>query len=255
MSGDLTGKFNYTSLIQTLQDNGVNNTTSAARKVGNDNDIDNIKDIDGTEEITIAQSIFNGAFQTEEVNGYNSSVQAAQDESLLPYTGSDADALAMGKVMSDGGGVMELPEIYNDDDYDVVDYDEFYGFEDEDITQTSYTDETEETTDETTSDEEEAADEGLDFEAFKAQYGSTFVTDTISNQTSSDEILANIFNAFDQDSNDYIDDAELASGLYAFQQGQKKDTDTFDVIQNDGEDLIGDDMMNMDMQNDSFNPQ
>ena len=33
MSGDLTGKFNYSSLIRTLKDNGVQNATLAANVI------------------------------------------------------------------------------------------------------------------------------------------------------------------------------------------------------------------------------
>ena len=68
MSGDLTGKFNYSSLIRTLKDNGVQNATIAAKRVGRDNDIDNIKELDKNQEITIAQSIFDNAYTVDATN-------------------------------------------------------------------------------------------------------------------------------------------------------------------------------------------
>ena len=65
MSGDLTGKFNYSSLIRTLKANGVQNATLAAKRVERNNDIENIKEIDKNQEITIAQSIFDNAYMVD----------------------------------------------------------------------------------------------------------------------------------------------------------------------------------------------
>ncbi len=245
MSGDLTGNFDYRSLINTLRDNGVQNTTSAAKKVGRDNDIDNIKDIDGSDEITIAQSIFNNAIQPQG-DGSDTQVQGVSNELLLAYTGENAENIAAGKMMGDGDSVMSLPEIYNDDDYDVVDYDEFYGFTSEEST------ETEEVSAEGEN-SEESENSGLDFEAFKAQYGGQFATDTITDTAAQEEALKQIFGLIDTDSNDYIDNQELAAMYYTAPVNEQKDYGATE--DREGEDLLGGGLMEMDMQNDSFNPQ
>ena len=84
MSGDLTGKFNYSSLIRTLKDNGVQNATLAAKRVGRDNDIENIKELDKNQEITIAQSIFDNAYTVDATNPF----EVQNQTSMFPFDSS-----------------------------------------------------------------------------------------------------------------------------------------------------------------------
>ena len=67
------------------------------------------------------------------------------------------------------------------------------------------------------------------------------------------EVKLHLYNSGnDKDTNDYKNDAELASGLYSAPITQKKDAESTDAAQSENEDVIKDDMMDMDMQNDSF---
>ena len=68
-----------------------------------------------------------------------------------------------------------------------------------------------------------------------------------------EEVSLNLLGSeYNKDANDYKNDAELASGLYSTPITQRKDTESTDVPVPENEDAIKDDMMDMDMQNDSF---
>lgn len=243
---DLSGKFDYSALRRELKDGGVKNMymNSALRKVAADNDIDNIKSIDGSEEIKIAQSIFNNALLAQ---GINSSVDMANNEALLPYTNQDIEGIAAGKIMGDGDNVMDLPEIYNDEDYEVVDYDDFYGFPTEETSEES---ETKDSNDKNNKQEDE-----LDFDAFKDKYANSFQTGTIANEAAQNEALKKIFGMLDVDSSDTLSKTELSGAYYSSMFNQERNLNDINSMPQEGQDPLGGDMMNMDMQNDSFNPQ
>lgn len=245
MSGDLTGKFNYSSLIRTLKDNGVQNATLAAKKVGRDNDIENIKELDKNQEITIAQSIFDNAYTVDATNPF----EVQNQTSMFPFDSSYSEKLNAGKIMTDGDSVMKLPEIYNDDEYEVADYDDYYAFGQ------SY--------------ENAGLDESSqylklisaeDLENFRllpytigddSEYSFRplpYIPD--GQQDKYKELLTNEQN---KNANDYVDDAEFAYSLYSTPIAKKKETEPSDVVTSENEDMIKDDMMDMDMQNDSFN--
>lgn len=246
MSGDLTGKFNYSSLIRTLKDNGVQNATVAAKRVGRDNDIDNIKEIDGSEEIKIAQSIFDNAQTVEATNPFELQNQAA----IFPFDNAYTEKLNAGKIMSDGDSVMQLPEIYNDDEYEVADYEDYYNFGD--VAQNPITE----------GDVPESfhpADEIDDVKIKNMPYvpgedDNVTVRELPGTFGQENDVKLRLLNSdYNKDTNDYKNDAELASGLYSAPITQKKDAESTDAAQSENEDVIKDDMMDMDMQNDSFN--
>ena len=243
MSGDLTGKFNYSSLIRTLKDNGVQNATIAAKRVGRDNDIDNIKELDKNQEITIAQSIFDNAYTVDATNPFEVQNQTA----MFPFDSSYNEKLNAGKIMTDGDSVMKLPEIYNDDEYEVADYDDYYTFG-----------QTAEIQNATAPASFHPADEVNDVKIKNLPYimgeeGEVTVNEFPATPEQQEEVSLNLLGSeYNKDANDYKNDAELASGLYSAPIAQRKDTESTDVPVPENEDAIKDDMMDMDMQNDSF---
>lgn len=254
MSGDLTGKFNYSSLIRTLKDNGIQNATITARKVGRDNDIDNIKEIDGSQEITIAQSIFNNAFTVDSTNPFEVQNQSA----IFPFDNSYAEKLNAGKIMTDGDSVIGLPEIYNDDEYEVADYEDYYAFGETGSTQDIATGENFSPVDEVNGTEIET------LPYIPGKDGETKITNLpyIPEEAGEtkletmpyiiDEQNGAKFGMFNKDANDYKNDAELVSSIYSKPTSQKKEADSTDVTEPENEDAIKDDAMDMNMQNDSF---
>lgn len=243
MSGDLTGKFNYSSLIRTLKDNGVQAATLAAKRVGRDNDIENIKELDKNQEITIAQSIFDNAYTVDATNPFEVQNQTA----MFPFDSSYNEKLNAGKIMTDGDSVMKLPEIYNDDEYEVADYDDYYTFG-----------QTAEIQNATAPASFHPADEVNDVKIKNLPYimgeeGEVTVNELPATPEQQEEVSLNLLGSeYNKDANDYKNDAELASGLYSAPITQRKDAESTDVPVPENEDAIKDDMMDMDMQNDSF---
>lgn len=243
MSGDLTGKFNYSSLIRTLKDNGVQNATIAAKRVGRDNDIDNIKELDKNQEITIAQSIFDNAYTVDATNPFEVQNQTV----MFPFDSSYNEKLNAGKIMTDGDSVMKLPEIYNDDEYEVADYDDYYTFG-----------QTAEIQNATAPASFHPVDEVDDVKIKNLPYimgeeGEVTVNELPATPEQQGEVSINLLGSeYNKDANDYKNDAELASGLYSAPITQRKDAESTDVPVPENEDAIKDDMMDMDMQNDSF---
>lgn len=244
MSGDLTGKFNYSSLIRTLKDNGVQNATLAAKRVGRDNDIENIKELDKNQEITIVQSIFDNAYTVDATNPF----EVQNQTSMFPFDSSYSEKLNAGKIMTDGDSVMQLPEIYNDDEYEVADYDDYYTFG-----------QTAEIQNATAPASFHPADEVNDVKIKNLPYimgeeGEVTINEFPVIPEQQGEVSLNLLDSeYNKDANDYKNDAELASGLYSAPITQRKDTESTDVPVPENEDMIKDDMMDMDMQNDSFN--
>lgn len=243
MSGDLTGKFNYSSLIRTLKDHGVQNAVSAAKKVGRDNDIDNIKEIDNSQEITIAQSIFDNAYTVDATNPFDVQNQTA----MFPFDSSYAEKLNAGKIMTDGDSVMKLPEIYNDDEYEVADYDDYYAFGQQAEKQDMIFPKNIQPIDK----KDDEVIRTLPYILGEEKEG-TFTTMPYIIGEEHDYKVVLLNNDYNKDANDYKNDAELASGLYSTPITQKKDAESTDVIHPENEDIIKDDLMDMDMQNDSF---
>ncbi len=243
MSGDLTGKFNYSSLIRTLKDNGVQAVTLAAKRVGRDNDIENIKELDKSQEITIAQSIFNNAYTIDATNPF----EAQNTDAAFPLDNSYLEKLNAGKIMSDGDSVMKLPEIYNDDEYEVADYDDYYTFGQNDETKGVSIPENQQMSDKTDYANYKTLPHIIGEESENEYHALPYTTGIEGNY--SEQLLNNDFN---KDVTDYMDDAEMASGLYKAPISQKKDAETLNVATSENEDVINEDALDMDMQNDSF---
>ena len=115
MTADLSGKFDYNSLVMMLRNKGVANKdlASATRKIGADNNIDDIKELDKSKDITIDSSIFNNINETNATNPFS---EKSESELLKSYGINPEEKLT------------NLPEIYNDSEYEIADYDDYYGF-------------------------------------------------------------------------------------------------------------------------------
>ncbi len=222
MTSDLTGKFDYSNLKQTLKENGVKtfDIAAALKQIAKENNIDlsELQNLDGTKDVSVDSSIF--AQYAPSLQGADEA--EADEATLLPYTA---------KALDDTD---EAPEIYNDDDYEVADYDDFYNFEG-------------------TAPKEETK-EGLDFKGFKTQYQDSFVaTNTIADEGKKEEALKNFFAKLDTNSDELLQQSELSGSYFASLFGHQKYTDT-EINSSDEEDFLGNGMMDMDMSNDSFNP-
>ena len=84
MTADLSGKFDYNSLVMMLRNKGVANKdlASATRKIGADNNIDDIKELDKSKDITIDSSIFNNINETSATNPFS---EKSESELLKSY--------------------------------------------------------------------------------------------------------------------------------------------------------------------------
>lgn len=226
MPEGLSGKFDFSSLKNTLKQEGVKTSqmNSALNRIAFENNVDNIEELDKSQEIQISQSIF----ESYAIGQAASALQPNKDELLMPY-------LANSSAIVENDDTNNLPEIYNDDDYEVVDYDDFYSFSSE-------------------NDKKEAKSDSnkIDFGTFKDKYANSFATQTPLN---SDFALQQLFQKADINSDELLDKNELMSALYNPVFNQQKYTEGADNIQTEGQDPFSLGMMDMDMSNDSFNPQ
>lgn len=262
----LSGNYDYSSLVRELKNEGVTaaNLTGALNQIADDNNISDIKNIDGSEEITINSSVFD-QYASETNSTVPMAVPTGTDEVLSAYM--------IDYELEDGSTNVQLPPIYSDDDYEVVDYEDYYNFGsgdegelpdpsiDPDSYAQQYADENGITLEEAKEylaslygdpeNNAENSDIQIDFETFKKDYASQFVTNTLLND---DDYLENIFNTFDADSNEYLDAQELSAAYYSAAAAQQKDVNTSTDVSTGGEDLL-EGAMDMDMSGDSFNPQ
>jgi len=114
---NFSGKFTYDGLRNALKQRGIQDSKlmSALSQIADKNDIDNIRDLDGEQNINVDSSIFNN-FAPLNVNS-----QQDKDANLL----RSYDAV-FANIQDDN--VDKLPPVFNADDYDVVDYDDYYAF-------------------------------------------------------------------------------------------------------------------------------
>jgi len=128
MTDAISGKFDYASLKRTLKKEGVQgkDMQSALRQVAADNHIDNIKDLDKTKEITIDKSVFSSnesatdPFNIGQIQPFGNLFSFNKDAEIQPAV--------MNIAIKGDYDVKNMPEVFNADDYEVVDYDDFYTF-------------------------------------------------------------------------------------------------------------------------------
>lgn len=231
MAADLSGSYDYNALLRTLKDNGVKSKDlmSAAKKVGADNDIDNIKDLDGTKEITISESIFK---TVDSANATNPFENKENSEVLKSYAASSQT------------DIKNLPEVFNEDEYDVADYEEFYNFGSQ----------------ETTNDNAQEQNNGSNENAkANSQDLAEAISQNIQNATIANQMIQNqafmeqFGQALGMDTNGMFDQSMLNSALFASMLNQKEQE--IETSNSEEDSLSNGVMMEMDMQNDSFNPQ
>lgn len=128
MTDAISGRFDYNSLKSTLRQKGVKATNmyAALKQVAVDNHIDDIKNLDDKKEIKISESIFNKG-QTDNSSNINP-IEAIGN--LFFSNPDNQTSFLVGAKQINFDDTDKLPEVYNDDDYEVVDYDEFYNFGD-----------------------------------------------------------------------------------------------------------------------------
>ncbi len=234
MTSEMSGKFDYSGLRSALKDNGVKTQflNSAIRRVAKENGIDTPEQIDKSQQIKVSKSIF-------EIYA-----DKPAEETLAPYTEID------GIIESDKPE--KLPEIFNDDDYEVAEYDDYYNFQTPTIAATNPIEHKE------PSKAKNDKNSSLNFEQFKDKYGSTFSDNSTGNTDNQDEFLKQIFNLADVNSNQLLDKSELSGAFYAAQmlKGQGNNFE-FRPKEPTEEDLdpFNSDMIQTEMSGDSFNPQ
>lgn len=230
----LTGNFSYYTLKQAVKKKGVKDAdlSAALSRIANANNIDDIKNLDGSEKISINTSVFEQYISNNAANPVN------QEEPLAAYNKNSS-------LLNPDTDINTLPGIYNDDDYDVVDYDEFYGFESEDV------DEDIDNADNAEEENKPKDNIKLDFDDFKDNFEDLFEKE-IKTSKNKDKALENIFNKFDKNSDSYLDGKELEGAKLL--NPYLKNQNSQDMSSIEGEDGISL-TMQMDMSGNSFDPQ
>lgn len=227
----LFGNFTFNSLRSILKEKGIKekDMSSALNKIAEKNNVDDVLNLNGAKKIEIDESIFNIFNFTPSVeNPYS----VNNNNEVLKFLDKDFEE-AMFSPLQDGER-FTLPEVYNDDDYEVVDYDDFYSFKD---------------TDKET-DNKEQEEEKLDFSAFKEKYEEANKNKAATNIN--DKKLKEMFDKIDKNSDSYLDKDELKDAKMSFLT-QKKDNENTNPLE--GEDLLGAYTMESDMSGNAFNPQ
>ncbi len=228
----LFGNFTFTTLRNVLKEKGVQDKdmSAALNEIAEKNNIDDIRNLDGNERIKIDGSIFN--FTQGVDNPY-----ASNDNDVLKSVDKDFEE-AMFSPGKNGENIT-LPEIYNDDDYEVVDYDDYYSFGGAD---------TETDTDNSNNNKDDK--KRLNFNDFKERYEEANKDEA--GTTINYKKLKEMFDKIDKNSDSYLDKKEIKDAKVSFLT-QKKDKE--DTNPMEGEDLLGANMMEMDMSGNAFNPQ
>ena len=251
---NLTGNFNYASLKDAIQKRGVGgaNLDAALTKIAGQNNIDDITKLNGSKNITVEGSVFdqyasvvNPAAQITnpfEINKPSDDNKTSQDTSITSLFGN--------KYKNEE----DLPEIFNEDDYDVVDYDDYYNFggtqggqnQEQSVAQQDST-------------------RSMNFEEFKeAHMNGTYGNPNFDNATSpfeqasdsdKDATLYNVFSQYDSDNNGILDNNELnqfeemAKGASTLMPGANSNSlNNKQDIPQEGQDPFGSGAMDMDMQ-------
>lgn len=268
---ELSGKFDYNGLKNILREKGILNKdlNKAIRQVESDNNIDSIKDADEKQKMVISDSIWNftnpASLSTkpeylDEENPFGNvwakmqtaGTNSAQDSTFSGYNGALNNEftfnLADNKIIGDGTNLMDMPEpLYDIDEYEAVDYEEFYNFGDE-------TEETEKTEEKDESKDKADEEEKLDLNTFETKYGGQFASSGVTD-TQKQEAMKNIFNKLDANSSGYLEQSELAGAFYSSALSKDKKDTTIESAPLEGDNLLGGEMMEMDMSNDSFSAQ
>lgn len=245
MSTDkLTGNFNYYSLRQAVKKHGVKESdlNSALKKIADANNIDDITKLDGSEKISVSTSVF-----AQFINiGITNPFINKPEETLEIYSSAHSDLLNPNKVISTN--INDLSEVFNDDEYEVVDYDDFYSFNSGDEAQNK---------DEVESKEDNANSQqkGMDFDTFKENYDNIFSSGVAENIKNDDSELKNIFNIFDKNSDSYLDSNELLEASMTSTQNAKSEFEIKNEPNSEGDEKVDLGNMETDMSGDSFNPQ
>ena len=241
----LSGNFSYYTLKQAVKKEGVKEAdlSAALKKIAAANNIDDITQLDGSEKISFSTSVFSKYITAENTNQTN---PIQNEETLKIYSTANADLLNPNKILSTN--INSLPAIYNDDEYDVVDYDEFYGFDANNAAPEGQNPPLEGQNPPpppqgenaaTNPDNEQQDNIKLDFDGFKNQFGSLF----------ENQDLENVFNTFDRNSDSYLDGRELEGANLLPPKNQENE---FINAQPAEEDTMQLDLSGSDMSNDSF---
>ena len=242
----LSGNFSYYTLKQAVRKEGVKEAdlNAALKKIAAANNIDDITQLDGSEKISFSTSVFSKYITTENTNQTN---PIQNEETLEIYSSANADLLNPNKVFKTN--INDLPEVYNDDEYDVVDYDEFYGFNANNTApegqnpplegQNPPPPPPEGQNAAANSNGEQQDNIKLDFDGFKNQFGNLF-----ENQN-----LENVVNTFDRNSDSYLDGRELEGANLLPPKDQENNITNSQPTE---EDTMKLDLSGSDMSNDSF---
>ena len=224
----------FAAFRNALKNHGIEDRymNPAIEKIASQNNlsVDELKEIDGSEKIDIAGSIF----QTYAT----APVQAAQND-------NDKDVLKSFFEVNDDN--VKAPEVFNMDEYEVADYDDYYNFG----AANQQTQQQSEQKQESPLSE----DTKIDFETFKNDYSQGLVPNGASDDKKED-ILKGAFAKFDTNSDSFLDKSELdAARMMTSPFGQEKELGKTNTVPQEGEDLLGANMMQMNMSGESFNPQ
>lgn len=234
MSTDnLSGTFTYDGLRAALKQKGIqnNNMNSALRQIADKNNLDNIRDLDGKQQVNVDASIFNKFASPVE------KVDTKKDEDILKSY--DIDTTNIGD-----DGFAKLPEVFDADEYEVVDYDDYYGFAEENK---------ENATDPINRKNNNADDTSkMSYDQFKNEF--QLPSGSKVNMNNDEVSIQQLFNSFDKNSDSYLDKTEQNAAKKAF-QGPKQDKMSIDPFKSEEDPFAGSLQMEMNMSGDSFNPQ
>lgn len=235
MSTDnLSGTFTYDGLRAALKQKGIqnNNMNSALKQIADKNDLDNIKDLDGKQQVNVDASIFNKFASPVK------DVDVKKDEDILKSY--DIDVASIGD-----DGFAKLPKVFDADEYEVVDYDDYYGFAGEN--NENATDPIGKKNDSTDGSSK------MSYDQFKNEF--QLPSGSKVNINNDEASIKNLFNTFDTNSDSYLDKTEQAAAKMAFQGPKKQDGTNTDPFKSEEDPFAGSLQMEMDMSGDSFNPQ
>lgn len=276
---NFSDKFTYDSLRNALKQKGIQDSKlmSALSQIADKNDVDNIRDLDGEQNINVDASIFK-TFAPLNVNS-----QQDKDENLLK---SYDEVFA--NIQDDN--VDKLPPVFDADDYDVVDYDDYYAFANpaaqnmpqnppmpnpamQNMTNPmdmqnmqnpammnmlnpadAFGDANSDSNNQNDNQNSQNNNNSkMDFETFKKEFKE--LPRSKQNISNDENKLQQLFNRFDTNSDSYLDKSEQDAARMAF-QGPKQESMNTNSFSMEGDDFLKAGMqMQMDMSGDSFNPQ
>ncbi len=223
---------NEDALVSLLKRLGIRQSdmAPAIKEILSYNNINDAKNIDN-DRLNIQQSVFT---KYASDNPFEVHETFYKDETLLPYNTEIKD------------DTQKLPEIFNDDDYDVVDYDDYYSFgsnaENTNGVQDSSSKNTTNPLDDSAT--KEIIDKAL--EKFK-------LTDLVKRYIPKDEVKE-IYEKANGDIKKFIEGIIGAISEHTNEINKNK-SGFDDITISDEDNFLTNGSMDMDMQSDSFNPQ